>query len=80
MWTCLIPLFLSDPSSEGLHNIGRVHFFLSNSKDDKWSSVDGDNAMLDTPAGLQSGARFGFAVNNSEKKIITVNYKLKKIF
>jgi len=50
-------------SDEDSHNIGRVHFFLSTSDDKQWQFVNGDDVMLDTPDGLQSGARFGSAVS-----------------
>merc|ERR1719239_9564 len=53
----------SDPSDDNLHNTGRVHTFLSTSDENQWGTVDGNSAMLDTPAGLESGARFGSAVS-----------------
>ena len=58
-----LPLLPSDPSDNKKHNIGRVHTFLSTSDENQWGTVDGNTAMLDTPAGLESGARFGSAVS-----------------
>ena len=57
-------LLHSDPSDNKVHNIGRVHTFLSSSDENQWGTVDGNTAMLDTPDGLESGARFGSAVSN----------------
>ena len=56
-------LLHSDPSDNKVHNIGRVHTFLSSSDENQWGTVDGNTAMLDTPDGLESGARFGSAVS-----------------
>ena len=62
-------LFHSDPSDDKLHNTGRVHTFLSSSDENQWGTVDGNSAMLDTPDGLKSGARFGSAVSTNHLQI-----------